>query len=84
MSKILLVTLVHNRKHLVGAAIQSAINQSGLTIFDDALSWKAHQKGIGGEEFILADPVSGASLYYFPLYSPRPCFADFGRKICRP
>jgi len=58
--------------------------EDGVTIFDDALSWKAHQKGIGGEEFILADPVSGASLYYFPLYSPRPCFADFGRKICRP
>jgi len=28
MSKIILVTLVHNRRHLVGAAIQSAINQT--------------------------------------------------------
>lgn len=28
MSKILLVTLVHNRKHLVGAAIKSAMDQS--------------------------------------------------------
>jgi glycosyltransferase involved in cell wall biosynthesis len=30
MAKIILVSLVHNRKHLVGAAIQSAVNQTLL------------------------------------------------------